>query len=279
MCVTIVQFILVNILDFDARNIFGELQLYYQQEEVRSGIQRMKAFYLEPSYLGFVTVNIFWIRHYLNRRESIFGLNFVFTLIILLLTNSSFAFLAFLCIILFELHQQVQRFPTVIVLGLVFIISSLGYLFFEDILIVLRLTELNFDAEIVSSGLFRVVLPIRIIYQMFQDGYIFGLTFGQFDHYIESMMTFNGYSEKGISNSFFWLIAHFGVLAIFLYTIGFFMFFRLKNRILKSFILLSVINLNNSGAFVTTQYVFVAILMPILIISIYERNINHYSST
>ena len=279
LSVTIIQFIFVNILDFDARNIFGDLQLYYQQEEIRSGIQRMKAFYLEPSYLGFVALNIFWGRHYLNQNKNIFGLNFIFTIIILVLANSALGFLGLFAIILFEMYKKIKTTPPVFGLGLFLMISLSGYFFAADLTNIFRLQELDPNSDVVSSGLFRIVLPVKALYQMFQDGYIFGLTFGQFDQYIRDMMSFEGHSEGSINNSFLLLIGYFGILAIFLYVVVFFIFIKSKNSILQSFILLSFINLNNSGAFVTTQYVFVAILMPILIISIYERNINHYSST
>lgn len=277
--VTLVQFILVQILEFDARNIFGDLQLYYQQEEMRSGIQRMKAFYLEPSYLGFVALNIFWGRYYLSQSKNIFELNFIFTLIILVLAKSAFAFLGLSCIVLFELYKKIKRLPIVIGLGFLLMMPLFGYFFATDLLNIFRLQELNPNSSNLSSGLFRVVLPLNALYQMFQEGYIFGLTFGQFDQYIVKYMTFQEHSEKSISNSFLLLVGYFGVLAIFLYGVIFFIFIKSKNSIIQSFILLSFINLNNSGAFVTIQYVFVAILIPILIISIYERNINYYSST
>ncbi|MEE2954301.1 MAG: hypothetical protein VX347_03925 [Bacteroidota bacterium] len=277
--VTIGQFILVNVFGFDARNVFGELQLYYQQHELISGIQRMKAFYLEPSYLGFVAINIFWARYYLDRRKSMFGFNFLGTLIILILANSAFGFLAITCIILFELSRSIKQYPVILGLSIFVIASSLVYYFQEDLISFFRLNELDPNSQRISSGLFRVLLPIEAIYQMFQDGYIFGLSFGQFEQYIESMMIFNGHAETSISNSFFLLIGYFGVTAILIYSIMLFIFLKSKNRILKSFILLSIINLNNSGAFITLQYVFVAILIPILIISLYERDINNYSST
>jgi len=282
LSVTIIQFILVNILDFDARNIFGDLQLYYQQEEMRSGIQRMKAFYLEPSYLGFVAFNIFWGRYYLNQSKNIFGLNFIFTIIILVLANSALGFLGLFAIILFEMYKKIKRVPTVIGLGLFFMISLLGYFFATDLSNIFRLQELDPNSDAVSSGLFRIVLPVKALYQMFQEGYIFGLTFGQFDQYIEKMMTFKEHAEGSISNSFLLLIGYFGALTIFIYSVILFIYLKIKNRILQSFILLSFINLNNSGAFVTIQYAFVAILIPILIISIYEKyekNINNYSRT
>ena len=47
---------------------------------------------------------------------------------------------------------------------------------------------------------------------------------------------------------------------------------------IKSFIILTFLNLNNAGAFMTLQYVFVAFLLPFLAIKYYENKTINYNS-
>jgi hypothetical protein len=276
LVVVVFQYVFVRILGFNEfYNIFGDLQLYYQRNE--PGYNRMKAFYLEPSYLGFIAVNIFWASYYLERKFKLVSLNLIFTLVILFFTKSAFGFLALFIIILYELYYTSSKKSSLYFIGAFGILIILIFSFSNQFIEVFRLNEFstNKNGEI-TSGFMRVILPIQVIYQMFIDGYYFGLTFGQLDLYVEN--AFRGFGETAISNSFILIIGYFGVIGFLIYGFFIFLFFKTKNRIFKAFIILTFINLNNSGAFVTSQYAFVAFLMPILAIKLYEeKDIDNYS--
>lgn len=69
-------------------NIWGSSQLYYELQPS----DRMKGFYLEPSYLGFVFTNVFWLLLFLERRISRF--NLIITIVLLFFCKSAFAYLS-----------------------------------------------------------------------------------------------------------------------------------------------------------------------------------------
>jgi hypothetical protein len=178
---------------------------------------------------------------------------------------------------LYELYYTSSKKSSLYFIGAFGILIILIFSFSNQFIEMFRLNEFstNKNGEI-TSGFMRVILPIQVIYQMFIDGYYFGLTFGQLDLYVEN--AFRGFGETAISNSFILIIGYFGVIGFLIYGFFIFLFFKTKNRIFKAFIILTFINLNNSGAFVTSQYAFVAFLMPILAIKLYEeKDIDNYS--
>ena len=277
LVVVIIKVFMVKIVGYPQfENLFGELQLYYQRFDEHG---RMKAFYLEPSYLGFVVVNMFWVKYYLSDNLKLLNSNLVRTLIILFLAQSAFAFLALFVIIIFELFYHYSKKSSLVIVAFFLLIVLILLLFSNKLIEIFRLDELlTSPDEKITSGFMRVILPIQVIYEMFLDGHIFGLTFGQLDFYVEK--AFADFAEKGISNSFILIIGYFGILGFLMYAFLIFSFFKTNSRILKSFIILFFLNLNNSGAFVTSQYVFVSILIPILAIKLYDNKIiNNYGCT
>ncbi len=258
-------------------NLFQEYQLYYPLDYALSN-GRMKAFYLEPSYLGFVAINIFWARLYLKDNSSTISFrtfvtfNTFATLILLFFARSSSGFIAFgiICIAFVLNKTDIKaflRFGIIFFIGL-FVISIYWS---EEIFGILRLGELAGDSEKSLSGFMRITLPIQVLQKLWNDGYYFGLTFGQLDSYTFKMT--NPYGESGVSNSLFLILGYFGLINILplVYIVNIYLF--KANGVLKSFIILCFLNLNNSGAFVTSQYGFIAFLIPFLVFS-YK---NYYS--
>lgn len=277
VCV-IFQYVFVVILGKVAFfNLFQQNQLYYPLDfSLANG--RMKAFYLEPSYLGFVAINIFWARAYLKDNSSSVSFrtfvtfNTFATLILLFFAKSSSGFISFgIICILFVLNKidlkAFLRFGILFFIGLLII----SFYWSEEIFGVLRLKELAGDSEKSLSGFMRISLPIQVLQKLWNDGYYFGLTFGQLDAYTFKMT--NPYGESGVSNSLFLILGYFGLINILplIYIVNKYLFNA--NGVLKSFIILSILNLNNSGAFVTNQYGFIAFLIPFLVFS-YK---NYYS--
>jgi len=273
LTVVVIQYVMVVILgQQNFYNLFGDQQLYYQLPVSLSNF-RMKAFYLEPSYLGFIIINLYWIRFHL-KPQNLFGSNFFITIILLFFCKSAFAYAAFGLIFLYEFYTNKNFHFGRILKGLsLFIIIILAFLSFNKLYSFLRLNEISGNSGEITSGYMRAVLPVEILNQMILiDGYIFGLPFGRLEEYIEQFMT-GSYSEGSINNAFFSLIGYWGILAIIFYLFLVFYFFKSKNKLVKSFILLLLINLNNSGAFVTIQFVFIAFLLPLAAIQITKNNI------
>lgn len=269
MVAVVIQFLLVIILGrTDLYNFFGDHQLYYQLN-VLIVKGRMKGFYLEPSYLGFVVLNIFWVRKYLNieNNKSLITPNLIYSIVSLTFAASAFAYLGLFTVILFEqiFVKKVKNVSAYILTSILFI-SIIAYKF-DFILSLVRFDEFSISPDKkITSAFMRVVLPITIMSKiLFTDGAIFGIGFGELDSYAESFFT--KYGETSINNSFFLLIGYFGFIAIGLYCYLGVKFFRIKSSVVKSFILLSLINLNNSGAFMTMQYVFIAMLLPFLVLN------------
>lgn len=263
------QYVAVNYLNLTSfYNIFGDLQLYYQRE---LSLDRMKSFYLEPSYLAFVVINIYWARYYISKSFKILNKNLFLTIVVLFFAKSAFGFFALFLIVLFEMYSKAKSRAFEFFVFLMLLFVSLIYFYFDVLINLFRLDELSFKTDELSSGFMRVVLPIQTLYEMiFVEGNIFGLTFGQLDTYIENK--FLQYGETGISNSFFLIIGYFGILGLIFHFITLLKFFSTKKKVTKAFIILLLINLNNSGAFVTLQFVFVALLIPLISIKIYEQN-------
>lgn len=107
-----------------------------------------------------------------------------------------------------------------------------------------------------------MILPLFIIAKIASDGNYFGLAFGQAESLISEFITFD-FGETGVNNSLYLLVIHFGVLAVagILYLIRF--LFLKKGFYIQSFVLLTFMNLFNSGSFVTSLFVFVSFLLPI----------------
>lgn len=262
----LIQYVGVIFLNIDLLyNIFGEHQLYYQLPVN----PRMKAFYLEPSYLGLVVINIYWALLKLQTKRFI-NSNLILTLFILIMARSAFAFIAFALITFYEYYivNKNKKFSFSYILLFFIIIPLLLITYSENLLQMLRLSELSFNPDSVTSGYMRVIQPFIIVKQMIiNDGHWFGLPFGELDNYIKAF-SIHGYSENSINNAFFGLIAHWGILALLFYLFILYFFFRTKNQLYKSFILLSFLNLNNSGAFLVIQFIFISFLLPIMVIKL-----------
>lgn len=265
LCTVLFQFISVVLLkQYQFYNLFGRFQLYYELSFVETNL-RMKGFYLEPSYLGFITINVFWIKQQINSKKSI-NSNLIFTILILLFAKSAFAFIALFVLLVFDLYfikkQRIPKFITYVWIPIII------YVFHSNLFSLFRLNELSLDSTGVTSGYMRLILPFLILTKiMITDGHLLGLTFGQLDAYI-TQFDVNGYQESGINNSFFAIIGYWGITAIIGYMIAIIYFFKTKNMIIRSFMILTFLNLNNSGAFVPTQFVFVAFLLPFMAIKI-----------
>ena len=280
LCIVVtLQYIMVHFLGVNSfYNLFGDSQLYYQLDVV-IGKGRMKGFYLEPSYLGFVAVNLFWTRLYLDKSKKLVNFNLGLTFIILLLAQSAFAYISMFILILYEFFfEKLQRRSNLYKLISVVVFFVVLGLFSKELVSLLRLNEFSSQTEGRTSGFMRVILPFELLYKLWKDGYYFGLTFGQLDAY--AFKLFREYGESAISNSFFSIMAYFGLISIPIYGACIYLFVKTKNKIVKSFIILSFFNLNNSGAFMTLQYAFIAFLIPLLAIKLNDqKSFNNYSSS
>jgi len=246
-------------------NIFQDLQLYYPATAYALE-GRMKSVYLEPSYLGFVVVCIFWCRYNINGSIKI-GSNIILTIILLLFSKSAFGILGFIAFLVFEYFNKEVKFKYIKwILGV--IVGLLLFIFFsKDIIIALRLNEFNVEpTDQLTSGYMRVILPVITIYNLFMDGYYLGLPFGDLDYYVFNV--FNEFGEASMSNSFFLIIAYWGLLGIAAYILVLYIF--VKNKKYRSFILLVFLSLNSSGAFVTHQFAFVTFVLPIIVFKLNE---------
>lgn len=266
--VVILQFILVVILkQYSFYNLWGKFQLYYELKIVESNL-RMKAFYLEPSYLGFVAINLFWCRQHLIKRK-LTNSNMLMSLMIIILSKSAFAFISLFILTLYEIYfeKNSETFKKYKVLFYITIPAVL-LLFSSQLFSLFRLNELSFEQENATSGYMRLVFPIVVITKiLITDKHFLGLSFGQLDLYLQQF-SIGGYHENSISNSFFAIIAYWGIAAIIVYLFCTYYFLKSEDKLIKSFIILVFLNLNNSGAFVTTQYVFITFLLPLLVLKI-----------
>lgn len=271
----VVQYVFCILIgDVNYYNVFGENQLYFSRE-FNIEKQRLKAFYLEPSYLGLVAVNLFWVRSYLKVKRSGKYQNLILTLIILFFTKSAFAYFSFSSILLFKMYYEL-RVKTeyklfcylLFLFGLILYRDELYHLFRFNELSSYSLTGQG------ASGFMRLVLPIILLKVVLKDGYFMGLTFGQLEEY---KLTFiEKYGETGMDNSFFAILVYFGIVGAIIYLALFYKFYSTKSIVFKSFIMLTFLNLTNSGAFMTSQYAFVTILLPFLILNKNEKNIYNY---
>lgn len=274
----IIQYVVVILFGYISFfNFFGEYQLYYQLDLIIAKY-RMKAFYLEPSYLGFVCVNVYWTRFYLSKKAKLLDLNLFLTLGILFFVNSAFAYVSLSIIVYLELLSLNYKSKiSSLLLFLIFLFSFIVLFFFSnDLFLFLRLNEFSSGSDNISSGFMRVTLPFQVVYKLiFEEGYYLGLTFGQLDSYVEKKLI--GFEETTISNSFFLIVGYFGLIGFILYGSLILNYIKTNSKIIKSFIILTFLNLNNSGAFMTLQYVFVAFLLPFLAIKYYENKPVHYN--
>ncbi|WP_367757274.1 hypothetical protein [Flavobacterium sp. WC2430] len=280
LIVVLIQFFFVIILGYRTFfNLFGEYQLYYQLD-LEIAKYRMKGFYLEPSYLGFVCLNVYWTRLYLGKTFKLLNLNLFITLGILFFVNSAFAYVSLSIIVYLELLSlNYKNKASSLILFVIFLFTFIFLIFFSnDLFLFFRLNEFSSGSDDISSGFMRVTLPFKIVYKLiFEDGYYLGLTFGQFDSYVEKKMM--GFAETKISNSFFLILGYFGLIGFIIYGSLILNYIKTNSKIIKSFIILSFLNLNNSGAFMTLQYVFVAFLLPFLAIKYYENKIINNNSS
>ncbi len=236
-------------------NIWGGFQLYYELPPS----DRMKGFYLEPSYLGFVFTNVFWLLMFLQRRISLF--NLVITIILLFFCKSAFAYLSiFLLIGHYIIRSKLPIIPVIFRFTLGVTIVIFFSFFLQDFIRVTRLYEL-WEGQ--ASGYIRMILPLFIIAKIASEGNYLGLAFGQAESLISEFITFD-FGETGVNNSLYLLVIHFGILAIFgiLYLARF--LFLKRDFYTHSFILLTFMNLFSSGSFVTSLFVFISFLLPII---------------
>lgn len=267
----IIQFIIVIIFGHRSFfNIFGEYQLYYQLDLIVAKY-RMKGFYLEPSFVGFICLNVYWTRFYLSGSSKVFNYNLIVTLGSLLFVNSAFAYVSLFIILYYEILNSNRKKASIFKWPLIFLATVIVLFFFStDLFYFLRLNEFSSNSLGTTSGFMRVILPIEIVYKIiFEEGHYIGLTFGQLDAFVKNNM--QDFDETTISNSFFLILGYFGFIGFIFYGFLIFKFIKVKKHIIKSFIILTFLNLNNSGAFMTMQYVFIAFLIPFLAIKYYEN--------
>ncbi|MDH4460402.1 MAG: hypothetical protein QE277_03200 [Flectobacillus sp.] len=270
----VVQYILVVVAgQISFFNIFQKYQLYYSLD-YNLAIGRMKAFYLEPSYLGFVTLSVFWTRLYLNSdKVLLLTPNVIYTIIILFFAKSSSSFLGFSIVYIYYImsNTSLQKKPLMAFLY-IGIIAFLVVRYWDSISILLRLEELSGKVDTPVSGFMRVTLPIQLLQKMINEGFFLGKTFGQLDEYVFRMTL--GYTERSISNSLFLILGYWGILNIIPLSWVIYYFVFKANPIQKSFIVLTFFSLNNSGAFVTSQFGFLAFLLPLFVFNF--RYLNNY---
>lgn len=272
LIVVLIQFISLNFYGIkEFYNIFGNLQLYYELSP-ELGKFRMKAFYLEPSYLGLVIVNLFWCRLYIHHQRNLFSINLIISILILFFVQSSFANVSISIMIIYYLkNEYFKKYRIFFYFGLI-ILLGISSSFLLD---AFRFNEFRIEN---TSGFFRMILPFEVLKELFVHGHYFGLTFGQLEVITEKIYGHYG-AGTALSNSFFLILGYFGLLGILFYILLFIRGSKTNNAVLSSFILLTFLNLNNSGAFMTLQYVFVTILLPTIVIKLNEQKIiNNYRS-
>ncbi|MBL0192359.1 MAG: hypothetical protein IPQ18_13695, partial [Saprospiraceae bacterium] len=163
-------------------NIWGEAQLYYQLRP----FSRMKGFYLEPSYLGFVTLAVFWLKLSLDKKPQIF--NVFITFFILFTAKSGFAFLGVSLLLFHWYFLNMNRYIKIITLCFI-AISAKSLNNSDTFKDVTRLNEIS--TEKYTSGYVRNILPISIIAELWEENHLLGIKFGQAEHVIKRVILFD----------------------------------------------------------------------------------------
>lgn len=274
LVVVIFQYILTVLLhQHQFYNLWGPFQAYYNLDIV-SAKYRMKAFYLEPSYLGFVALNLFWIRLRLTEKKIDWH-NLIYTFGILALAKSAFGYIAVFTIAFIEYRFILkERISKKLRLAIYFAVIIIGFLSFSTVVKLFRINEIqNGSAENITSGYMRVIHPINILNELILKKYHFtGLTLGQLEHFVEDYNQPFGFKETGINNAFLSLIGYWGIFSLAFYIFFTYRFIITKSITERSFILLTFFNLNNSGAFIPIQFIFVAFLLPILTLHLTKKD-------
>ena len=260
------QFILVTVFkQHQFYNLFGEFQAYYQLDSFKANF-RMKAFYLEPSYLGLVILNLYWVRTRLNSNKIDIR-NLLLTIGILLLAKSALSYIAFFAITILEYQHFIKTTLRKHHKWIIYAIIAMAIFFTLPFLFKLfRLQELQInDKEQITSGYLRIIHPINILNELLiETKHYTGLTLGQLEPFVDIYNHPYGIKEKGINNAFLALIGYWGILAIIFYAHYFIKFLKTRSLPEKSFIMLIFFNLNNSGAFLPIQFIFIGFLFPLL---------------
>jgi len=268
----ITQFLFIKLFNYTSiYNIFGSYQLYYQLPLDMNNL-RMKSFFLEPSYLGFVLINLFWLR-LIFENNSLSKSNLLLTLISLTLTNSASTYIYTITLIILTIFKNFS-IKSISIKELFLVFFIIGSFIFHDLLFSLTRVHEIFETEAATSGNMRISFPILVVYKLiFVDNYLMGIPFGAVETYIKHV-NFIDYKESSISNSFFLLIAHFGLISLIPMFYVVYKFIQRNSFVIRTYIVLLFFSLNSSGAFLTIQFCFIAIILPVLIIKSLKENPN-----
>ena len=271
----LLQYLVVIQLKMDGLyNPWGMFSWKYPLPRDEYNFFRMKGFYLEPSYVAFISFTLFICRFFLENKISI--INIVISICCLLLINSSFGFLAFGLMVPFI---NFNRFKGVSKLFIV-AVSLLPFILLPDLLsVLLNVTKLNnLSYESYSSAYTRWVFPINLTSYIFSKGYYLGYAMGQLDPIISDFdLIIIQSEESGVSNSLASLTIYFGIATI---IILFFLLLKfLKgNDHVKIYILYILICLSNTGAFNSIEFFFSAIILPFIALKLTKNEIEHNNS-
>lgn len=240
-------------------NIYGSFQMKEGTFDATVAWYRVKGVYLEPSYFAFVLISLFVSDIFLNNKVTL--VNFILTSLMLYYTSSSFGLIIY-CVLLFYWFSFVlnNRLLKFLIIISSFIFISINY---SNLLILTRMSEvispdMVFNDEL-SSGFMRLILPIYILSFIFNNGYLLGVPIGN----LNSILKVNNFYYSDvlqIHNGFFAFFIYFGIIAILLFIIMCYLFFK-SNNTFKFFIIYFVLALMNSGSiFYPITYLFLLIL-------------------
>lgn len=251
-------------------NPWGPFSWKYPLPHDEYNFNRMKGFFLEPSYVAFVAFSLYVCRYILE--GSIVIGNIVLTVLSLAMINSSFGFLAFFLIttlILLFTYKGKKRILFISFIGLATL--ALLPIIVNDLMAATKLSNLN--NEEYTSAYTRWIFPINLVIYIFTHGYYTGYGMGQLDPIISNFdLIIMESGETGVSNSLASLTIYFGVAIV---PILFFLYrkFWKGNVRVKIVIIYMLICLSNTGAFNTIEFFFTFCILPYLCLKLHKHDI------
>lgn len=256
----VVQYIMVVKFGQDwLYNPWGPFSWQYPLRRDEYNFFRMKGFYLEPSYVAFVMFAVFITRYILEGRIK--RTNLVFSLASLFLINSSFGFLAFSLTIALILFLNLKGRNRIYFLSAaIVVVLVVSPALIQNFIAATKLNKLG--AEGYTSAYTRWIFPVNLVIYIFSQGFITGYGMGQLDPIIANFdLIIIDSGEAGVSNSLASLLIYFGIGSIIIISYLLFKFSR-GDKFKKVFIVFFLVSLSNTGAFNTTEFFFMSMILP-----------------
>jgi hypothetical protein len=236
-------------------NLFGRFSYtnQYDIELLKNGPVRVTAFYLEPSYLAFVVINLYLYLFMLNKLSF---LNLLLVSIILLLAGSRGGYISFfIFMIYFVFFSSNINYRVKFSLYLI-ILSFTSILLFSNIFSILALESISSEN---TSQFDRLYLGYKFSEKILQN-YPFGIPLGQIEFYFQKLLGINGNIF-----SFFYLITiyfgFFGILFLLFIFILIFIRFKIKLFLFLFFYLIMYFNLTGSLLAPDTYFWFIIFIL------------------